>query len=487
MARPCIQSQALTLALAALMLAMAAFRPPAEPDEARYAEAAREMIETGDYLVPRQSGHPYPNKPPLLYWAMLPFLALLGSNAFAARIPALLAWAGILLLLRRRLRTHPERGHIAVLLWAVMPMPFLLGQLATFDMLLTFFTTAAIFILLRLGPSASRALPWLGGVALGAAFLTKGPVGWLVPLSVAACSRALMRQPLRPLLDPRLWLPACLLALPWYGWMLATQPALADFWFGEELVGRVASDVHRRAQPFWFFPALALLTTFPWWLPLLKSGARRSLLQEGGVDEVVWSLLPVLFFSLPSGKQPAYLLPAIPGFALLFSRLWSASPYRRFLPPLAAGWLVLYLGATSWAFQEPTRLRSQAPIASAIRNAGGSDWEAALALDGSYGLPFLLERSDILPLDRPIAAWRYATSAGLIPNPYSPLAPLESVHLFLDHDEPRWVLIRRLEAWHGRLEQLVTTSPPAWSVWYQDERHLVLANRSPVLAAPPDD
>src|ERR1700760_4875595 len=77
-------------AIAAAMLYLIGLGHPAlwEPDEGRYAEVAREMVVSGDYITPRNDWVRYFEKPPLVYWLTAASLKLLGTNEFAARFQA---------------------------------------------------------------------------------------------------------------------------------------------------------------------------------------------------------------------------------------------------------------------------------------------------------------------------------------------------------------------------------------------------------------
>ena len=78
------------LLLWALLLVLAALRPLAVPDEGRYGEVGRWMLQSGDWLTPRLNGIPFFHKPPLLYWLQAMSLATFGVNAWALRlVPAL--------------------------------------------------------------------------------------------------------------------------------------------------------------------------------------------------------------------------------------------------------------------------------------------------------------------------------------------------------------------------------------------------------------
>ena len=197
---------ALFLFLGVLVLStpQAALLPLLDRDEPRFAEASREMLQGGNYVVPTFNGAPRYAKPPLIYWAQAASFAVLGENAFAARLPSLLATAGTAVLL---LFWGTQLGGISVGLIAGVSYAFCLqtmqqGRVATADALLIFFTTLAAFVGWRLFQVARENRYWKGapstarwratGLLLACSFalgfLAKGPEA-LLPMMPCSFSR----------------------------------------------------------------------------------------------------------------------------------------------------------------------------------------------------------------------------------------------------------------------------------------------------------
>ena len=120
-----------------------------EPDEARYAEIAREMLQSGNLLVPHLNYVAYVEKPPLLYWLTTLSFWIFGVSEFAARLPvALSAMVGILATYFFALRAFGRRHAIlAAAILATTPMYALMAQVITTDMTLTALVTIATFSL----------------------------------------------------------------------------------------------------------------------------------------------------------------------------------------------------------------------------------------------------------------------------------------------------------------------------------------------------
>ncbi len=337
------------------------------PDEPKYALVAREMIESGEWLIPHVNGRPYPDKPPLMFWAIAAASPLAGGvGQPAAVLPSLLAALAVLagtaatawLLSGRRDREVPvvAAGFLAV--------AFTFVSLATrgqLDMLLTAGTTWGFFLLLRgtgLHPGGERRR---GDVTLafalfGLATLAKGPVGLIVPAGGLLLGAWISRQPVpwRELLRWKPWAAYAAVVLAWLApaalHALATgqEAWLSNLLFRQTVV-RYADSWHHE-QPVWYF----LLV--PWYdfLPTIlllpaallgrfgpESGAARprpfTALLAGAC------LFAVLFFSIPAGKRGIYLAPAYPWAATWFAIdfLTRARAGGRALGPVRAAFGVL--------------------------------------------------------------------------------------------------------------------------------------------------
>ena len=320
------------------------------PDEPRYAQVAREMVLSGDFVTPRYFGEPWLEKPVLYYWLAAASYRLLGVNEFAARLPsALAAVLGVFCVyLVGRQREGPLEGLYSCLILAASILYFSLARAASTDMVFSAAMAVAwtaLFLLLFgdkglwRGSSASGSQPGLlltFYAFLGLATLAKGPAGLVLPLVSLAVflgvtGRLSLAARFRPVTGALVLLAV---VLPWYG--LCT---LANGWgFVEEFLirhnlERFFTDRYEHPQPFWFFPAVALIGFFPWSLQLIPSA--RGLFRHGdrwrslaGARDLflwLWLLTPLVVFSLSRSKLPGYLLPAAPAMALLIghqARLW---------------------------------------------------------------------------------------------------------------------------------------------------------------------
>ncbi len=333
------------------------------PDEPRYAEVAREMYATGDWITPRLGGIKWFEKPALTYWLSAIGYSLFGENEFAARFGvALVATFGVALLYFFGKRAHSSRfGYLsaATLVTCGLWPGFARG--ATFDLPLAVAIELALLSFFWWESEESRAgrnrFWWVFCFALGAATLAKGLVGVALPLVVIAPYLILTRR-WRIVMQPRLLALGALIflatAATWYAPVIVRdgREFIDEFFVGHHFE-RYLSNKYRHPQPFYFFFLVALAGSFPWSFYLV-SGARRwlSAWRKPADDRLqlflwLWALAPVVFFSFSGSKLPGYILPIFPAVALIvggeLDRWWSdASPPK--LPVALTAALIIAVG-----------------------------------------------------------------------------------------------------------------------------------------------
>lgn len=341
----------LALLVAVLWLAMLPLRPLFNPDEGRYAEIPREMLASGDWIIPHLNGLAYVEKPPLQYWATAVSLSLFGRNEFAARLyTALSALAGVFAtaFAARRLWGRAAGVRAAAVLAGTL-LFVVLGQLLTLDMSLTWYMTAALaaFLLAQGAPQPAQARGWmfLAWAATALGVLTKGPVAAAIPAAVLVLYSAYSRDlgPWRRL-HAALGVPLFLgLTVPWF-WLAARRlPGFLEFFFVHEHLARYLTPSADREEVWWFFGAVFLVGSAPWTLSALRVllldwprpggrgpggrgpggglpvGARRAF--DPALFLRIWVGFVCVFFSLSDSKLMPYILPAMPAVALLIASL----------------------------------------------------------------------------------------------------------------------------------------------------------------------
>jgi 4-amino-4-deoxy-L-arabinose transferase-like glycosyltransferase len=344
-------------------------------DEGHNAEAAREMLDSGNWLVPTFNFQLRDHKPPLLYWLQIAAYERFGVNEFAARLPSALAALTAVLLTYElgRLMFGSGVGFLAGLVLASAAMFCASAHFANPDALLDALTLATLFIFWwsmtrSTGTARLNGRGWLvpAGIIMGLAVLTKGPVGLLLPSAVIGLY-VLWSRRLRFLLDYRLALGVIsfvLVAVPWYAWIAAeTKGEFTRGFFLTHNFGRFLSPMENHRGPIYYY-VIALLLGFAPWSPFLilavfyslfsrirphlnkdKETRRQGDREKQTGDNAMagspclpvslspglqslsplrflacWLLVYLVFFSLSGTKLPNYILPAYPAVAILTGR-----------------------------------------------------------------------------------------------------------------------------------------------------------------------
>ena len=307
-------------------------RPIFVDDEARYGEIPREMIASGDWVVPRLNGLRYFEKPVLGYWLNGASILLFGENAFAVRLPSALA-AGlsallVFLLLQSRVPKNDKlTASLGALIFLSCFAVIVIGTFAALDSMLSFFLTGAMFfffLAVTSQPASGREKTMLAaaGFFTGLAFLIKGFLVFVV-LGLSLAGFLIWQQRFKDLLRLA-WLPlaaAFLTALPWGIMIHLREPDYWNYFFWNEHVRRFLSDDAQHKEPFWFFMAIAPAMCLPWTfaMPAVLSGLRKKMPPQDDLVRfsICWLVLPFLFFSASKGKLITYILPCFPPFAIL--------------------------------------------------------------------------------------------------------------------------------------------------------------------------
>lgn len=379
---------ALLVAAMALPWLLAGAIPLLPPDEGRYATVSARMVETGQWLVPEFEGRAHLTKPPLTYWLQAVSLKVLGHGEWAVRLPSVAATTLTVLVTfllgRRMFGTRPALAAAAML--PLMPLVAVVGRLANTDAVMSLCWLVAIglgWLAIEEGRRRHAIGFWL---VTGVGVLVKsvaafGPLAILVAWAIAGGRwRSLTR--LRPL--P--W--AALTAVPIATWLALVHreypQVLEVAW--QQTFGRVVGDDGIWPKPWWFyapvyvvglFPATAMLTV-PWFNQ--SPGASYRTFRGGDARALCLMavVVPLVGFSLASGKLPTYLLPLAAPSALLAAltlERWMRGqfdgPIAGFRPPdvrltLAVVAIVVAaggLGAAIWAHEHaPTLWVDAIPI-----------------------------------------------------------------------------------------------------------------------------
>src|SRR5712664_3271523 len=291
------------------------------PDEGRYADIARSMLDSNDWVTPRLNGIKYLEKPPLQYWATAGAFALFGVDEWTARLwPALTGFLGIVFTAFAGLRLAPRSPWLLTALTVAGCWGYVLGgQFLTLDMGLTFFLTAAMlsFALSRspeVSLRAERGWMILAWAAMACAVLSKGIVGIVIPGLALLVYLAIERDlsVLRRLHSiPGLCVFAAIV-LPWFILVQQRNPEFFQFFFIREHFERYLLPNHHRPGPWWYFGPVLLIGLWPWTpsIPAAFARAWRASAAPGfKLDRflVIWAGVVVAFFSASQSKLPGYI------------------------------------------------------------------------------------------------------------------------------------------------------------------------------------
>ena len=323
--------------------------PLMDPDEPVYAETAREMIQSQDYISPRIYGDFWYDKPPMYYWLVAGSFHLFGGGEFAARFPsALLGVCGVVLvyLAGRKLFTN-RAAWIAALALATSIEYFYLAKAAVTDITLTFFLTGSLlaFMLRRY---------YLFYLCAALAVVTKGPIGLVFPAGIAFLYLLFTKQ-LAELKQMKVisgGLLFALVALPWYLAMYHYHgTAFTDTFLGFHNITRFTTPEHPEGRLWYYFIPVLILGFFPWsafMVQAVREAVRGA--ERFPVFLVIWAAIVFGFFTISQTKLVSYILPMYPPLALLvgwyIDRIWSLNEDRalKIATGLLSGLIVLLAG-----------------------------------------------------------------------------------------------------------------------------------------------
>jgi 4-amino-4-deoxy-L-arabinose transferase-like glycosyltransferase len=320
-----------------------------EPDEGRYAQIPKEMVERGNWVVPTLQGEPYLDKPPLMYWLVgLSYKTFGVSEASARLVPALAVHLTILMIYLVGRRSIGERGAFwAAMLLSVAPGFLGVARLLLLDGLLTFCVTSSIlcgFEAVRTG-TLKRGWWIAAAVFSGLGFLTKGPISELLlfpPLIAWGWLRAKSggTEPGAHSAPAFGWRNTLLFVgivvainLPWYVAIYMQEPAFLKYFFWEHNILRFVKPFDH-LEPVWYYVPIFLAGFLPGVIllvPYLRQMLFGRELPQRSAAGGFWLLSGVwclFFFSCSGSKLPTYILPAFPPLCLALGEYVARSKWN---------------------------------------------------------------------------------------------------------------------------------------------------------------
>ncbi|QDG70970.1 glycosyltransferase family 39 protein [Janthinobacterium tructae] len=325
------------------------------PDEGRYAEMAREMFVTGDWITTRLNGIKYFEKPPLQTWMNALSFAAFGLGEWQARL-----WTGLCGIIGVCMTAYagkkvfgPRVGLYAGLVLASSLFWLASGQINSLDMGLSGMMTIVLMSLLiaqrdEAAPAERRNWMLLCWAGMALAVLAKGLIGVVLPGAVLVLYSLCAR-------DWRIWTRLHLvkgllvffaIATPWFVLVALRNPEQPHFFFIHEHFQRFLMKGHKREGAWYYFLVLLIPGILPWIGVLPQSLAAAFKRQEGTFQPrlmvLIWALFITFFFSYSTSKLPGYIVPIFPALALLIALFLESASRRQRL--FAAG-LLCVLGA----------------------------------------------------------------------------------------------------------------------------------------------
>lgn len=477
-------------------------------DEPRYAQTSRQMLQSGDWVVPRFLDTVRTAKPVLIYWCQATAMAVFGDNAFAARFPSAVAMVGTLAVLGLCVwrEAGARRGIWTAFILATSALTLGAAKMCLTDSVLLLWTIIGQCCIYRLWRQGISPLPVLMlGLSIGLSGLTKGPVSLGVHLMTIAALALLSWKKITPTavrMDtprPRNFMPGnvalaisvvtavvCAVTLPWIYLIEMRAPGFLTQAIGHDVVQRIQTGHEGHSHPPGFYSLVVWATWFPWSLLLpaaLVTGWKFRHLPLTRFALAAW-IGPWVMFELISGKLPHYVLPTYPALAYLTADMLiraargtipdlSQRPFKVFVWIGALG--VAVLGSAPWvmiviAQQYDARSMLAATCFAVISVVGaasvaryfnaGRVMSAARMMGVSAAAALVTFWAAFLPLYQPLRLSQRVADAITDAGGYA------QVGYMIDYKEPSLAF----HAGGGLVEQtqsdyLQTTPPDRWPIW----------------------
>lgn len=331
-----------------ILLIPAYWLPLFETTDARYAEISREMLANHNFMVPFYNGIKHFHKPPFTYWMDAFGMYIFGINGLGARFFGAVASVLCLVFTRKTAFVLTGDRKVAdntVLILVSSVLFIIVSTIVSTDIYLELFTIAALYHMFKQiygRKSMSNAV--LTGVYLGLGFLTKGPVIFLftlLPFVAAVFVDRAHRRAFSSIQWLVTFLAFAVIALPWYIYVVITEPGLLNYFLVVQTVDRVATNRFSRAKPFYYFFMVFFVTFLPWVFYFLRNYKFTNKIKPGKLL-YLYVILPFIVFQISTSKLGTYILPFYPAAAVIAA----VNLESRLLRRLAAAMLVL-MGVTA--------------------------------------------------------------------------------------------------------------------------------------------
>jgi 4-amino-4-deoxy-L-arabinose transferase len=301
-----------------------------ESSDARYAEIAREMAVSGDYLHPNLLNVHHYHKPPFTYIITALGYKIFGVNPFGARFflqLAILLQIIFIYFLSLTLFNDRKTAFWSAVIYISFPIVLISSRNLTTDAFLTTFALLSMLSWVKYRKTGMWRYFYLFTFSLAMGFLTKGPVIFIVPVPfIIAYNLTEKAKHGFSFHHITAWLLFVALASSWYLLLVRENSDFIDYFLGRQTVDRFSKNAFDRTEPFWYFIVLAPAVGLPWLflLPYLGHINKKVFTKRAVATALLAGIIiPLLFFSISSSKRILYILPFYSLIAVLIAELMS--------------------------------------------------------------------------------------------------------------------------------------------------------------------
>lgn len=288
-----------------------------DSSEARYAEISKEMYVSGDYINPTLLGIKHLHKPPVTYYITAFSYHIFGANEFAARFfmqVALVVQIYLVFQITLLLYKNEKLAFAAALIYFTFPITIIAVRTLTTDAYLTTFILASIYFWIKYKHVSKPYFLYLFYLFLGLIFETKGPVGFIIPITFIITHKIIYKEKIETTIHQFLGILLFIfIAASWYIVVVIHNEGLVDYFFNNQLIERVSKNKFNRGKPIWYYALILPVIGLPWVIYLffyfkkhLKAIVKK---QQTNFILIITFLVLFLVLTVSTSKLILYILP----------------------------------------------------------------------------------------------------------------------------------------------------------------------------------